>query len=202
MNRVSVILFGSIGVLLLTSVFFVVSPYVFFKAVPAEGSLRPYTADQAAGRKVYISLGCLYCHSQQPRDPAFAPDGARGWGRPSTPGDYAYDTPHLLGTMRTGPDLFNVGARLPSAEWHLVHLFNPRAVVPESIMPAYPFLFEVKAAAGPKDVIVPLPAPFAPSAGVVVARPDARALVAYLLGLDHTYASDRIGPPPVAGVAP
>lgn len=55
--------------------------------------------------------GCVYCHSQQPRDAKLAPDASRGWGRASTPGDYAYDYPHLLGTMRTGPDLFNIGVR-------------------------------------------------------------------------------------------
>src|SRR5690606_22956171 len=94
------------------------------------------------GRQIYIANGCVYCHSQQPRDPSFASgDKDRGWGRTSVPGDYAYDTPHLLGTMRTGPDLFNIGARQPSKDWHLLHLYNPQAVVKDSIMPPYRFLF-------------------------------------------------------------
>src|SRR5680860_1836055 len=62
--------------------------------------LKPYTETQQRGRQLYIANGCIYCHSQQPRDPGFAPgDRDRGWGRPSVPGDYAYDQPHLLGTM-------------------------------------------------------------------------------------------------------
>jgi len=190
MNRLWVILFGAVGVLLVTSLTFVVDPYLQFSAIPAESKLQPYSREEADGRDLYISLGCMYCHSQQPRDPAFAPDGSRGWGRASTPGDYAYDHPHQLGTMRTGPDLFNVGARLPDKQWHLAHLYNPRAVVPGSIMPSYPFLFETKETPAPGDVVVKLPSIHAPPIGAVVARPDANALVAYLRGLDHTYPSD------------
>ncbi len=189
MNRVAVILFGAVGVLVLTSLTFVVVPYALFDAIPPEAKLSPYTEAQSRGREVYASLGCVYCHTQQPRDPAYAPDGERGWGRASTPGDYAYDTPHLLGTMRTGPDLFNIGARQQSEQWHLAHLYNPRAVVPGSIMPSYRFLFDVKDSAGAEDVVVNVPAGFGPGRGVVVAKADAVVLVHYLLGLDHTYAS-------------
>src|SRR3546814_8957832 len=71
--------------------------------------LKPYTAQQLRGRHVYIEQGCLYCHSQQPRSADQAPDDERGWGRASVASDYAYDHPHLMGTMRTGPDLPNVG---------------------------------------------------------------------------------------------
>jgi cytochrome c oxidase cbb3-type subunit 2 len=98
--------------------------------------------------------------------------------------------------MRTGPDLFNIGARQPSADWHLVHLYEPRALVPWSIMPAYPFLFERKVRPSPDDVLVKLPPgaerPEDLAKGVLVARPEARALVAYLRSLDHTYPSDVI----------
>jgi cytochrome c oxidase cbb3-type subunit 2 len=96
------------------------------------------------GREVYIANGCVYCHSQQPRPKAFAPDFSRGWGRATVAGDYAYDQPHLLGTMRTGPDLMNIGVRQPSEQWHLGHLYQPRAYMPGSIMPSYPFLFETQ----------------------------------------------------------
>ena len=82
---------------------------------------------------MYIANGCIYCHSQQPRDPIQAPDDKRGWGRASVAADYHYDKPHLLGTMRTGPDLFNIGVRQPSADWHLGHLFQPRAYVEETL---------------------------------------------------------------------
>ena len=88
--------------------------------------------------------------------------------------------------MRTGPDLLNVGARLPSRDWHLTHLYQPRAIFDWSIMPAYPYLFEVKPEAEPGDVVVALPKDHAPEQGVVVATQDAEDLVAYLLALDRT----------------
>jgi len=189
-NRLSVILLLAVSILLLTAMTLVVVPYRQFAAISKEEKLSDYTTLQQEGRDQYVSLGCVYCHSQQPRDPAFAPDGERGWGRPSTPGDYAYDYPHQLGTMRTGPDLFNVGARLPEANWHYAHLYQPRSLVPNSVMPSYPFLFEKKERAAPGDVVVKVPG--APMSGVLVARPEAKALVAYLQSLDHTYPSNFI----------
>lgn len=190
MNSVSYFIFGGAGVLLLTSLVVVVTPYAQLGVIPPESNLAPYDRSQAEGRKIYVSLGCVYCHTQQPRDRAFAPDDTRGWGRAPTPGDYAYDYPHQLGTMRTGPDLFNIGARQPSRDWHLIHLYQPRAVVPGSIMPAYPFLFVEKAEEAPGDVVVQVEAR-TPGA-IVVATDEALALVAYLRGLDHTYPSDAL----------
>ncbi len=174
--------FGAVGLLALAGSLLVGAPYAQLRGEGAPAGLRPYTAEAARGREAYMALGCIYCHSQQPRDPRQAPDAERGWGRPSVPADYAYDHPHLLGTMRTGPDLFNIGARQPSRDWHLLHLYDPRAVVPGSIMPAHRFLFDVGGAAGPEDVVVNLP-----GGGTAVARPEALDLVAYLLSLDHTY---------------
>ena len=165
----------------------VVLPYMLVRdAKPPEG-LKPYTSAQLRGREQYIENGCVYCHSQQPRAHAFAPDDKRGWGRASVAGDYAYDAPHLLGTMRTGPDLFNIGARQPSDQWHLGHLYQPRAYVPGSIMPSFPFLFETKEKAETGDVEVHLPPGKAPAGRVVVATPQALDLVAYMKSLDHTY---------------
>jgi cytochrome c oxidase cbb3-type subunit 2 len=166
----------------------VVMPYLLLKEVPPPAGLKPYTDVQLVGRQTYIANGCVYCHSQQPRDIKQAPDFKRGWGRASVAGDYAYDTPHLLGTMRTGPDLLNIGARQPSKDWHLGHLYQPRAYTPGSIMPAYPYLFEIRqgvAKAG--ETVVNLPPPFAKPGEVVVARPETLALVEYLLSLDRTY---------------
>ena len=108
-------------------------------------------------------------------------------GRPSVAGDYYYDSPHLLGTMRTGPDLFNIGARQPSADWQFGHLYQPRAYTPGSIMPAYPYLFEIRKQAEPGDKVVALPPQFAPAGGVVVATQAAQDLVSYLLALDRTF---------------
>jgi cytochrome c oxidase cbb3-type subunit 2 len=176
-----VILSGATGVL-------VVLPYRLLENVKPPAGLKPYTNEQLVGRRTYIANGCVYCHSQQPRDIKQAPDFARGWGRASVAGDYAYDTPHLLGTMRTGPDLLNIGARQPSKDWQLGHLYQPRAYTPGSIMPPYPHLFEIrKGQAQANDTVVKLPPAFAKAGEVVVAKPEALALVAYLLALDRTY---------------
>lgn len=183
----------------------VVLPYMEVRDIAPPEGLKPYTSAQLRGREVYIASGCVYCHTQQPRDRNLGPDHERGWGRASVPGDYVYDKPHLLGSMRTGPDLFNIGVRQPSKDWHLGHLYQPRAYVPGSIMPAYPYLFETKAAAEPGDEVVKLPPGQGPAQGVVVARPEALDLVKYLQGLDHTYpvlpAPPRSATGPAAGSA-
>lgn len=178
---------GAMVTLALATGVLVIVPFIQVRNAAAPAGLKPYTAAQLRGREVYIANGCIYCHSQQPRDRAQAPDDKRGWGRASVAGDYAYDRPHLLGTMRTGPDLFNIGARQPSADWHLAHLYQPRAFEAASIMPSYPFLFDLKEAAEPGDRVVSMPDGFNPAGRVVVARAEALDLVSYLQGLDHTY---------------
>ncbi|MDB5826581.1 MAG: cytochrome-c oxidase [Variovorax sp.] len=166
----------------------VVMPYVEVRDIRPAAALKPYTAAQLRGREVYIANGCVYCHTQQPRDRNFGPDFSRGWGRASVPADYYYDKPHLLGSMRTGPDLFSIGARQPSKDWHLGHLYQPRAYVPGSIMPAFPYLFIVKDAAEEDDQVVAVPRAYGPNIGkVVIATPEALDLVKYLQGLNHTY---------------
>ena len=179
---------GAMVILSVATALLVVMPYVLLKDTKPPAQLKPYTDTQVLGRQSYIANGCVYCHSQQPRDIAQAPDALRGWGRASVAADYAYDTPHLLGTMRTGPDLLNIGARQPSRDWHLGHLYAPRAYTPGSIMPSYPYLFEVRegeAKAG--EVVVNLPPSDAKPGQVVVAKPEALALVEYLIALDRTY---------------
>jgi cytochrome c oxidase cbb3-type subunit 2 len=185
---------GGMAMLGIATSALVVIPYLTLRDVPAPAGLKPYTTSEWRGRQVYISNGCVYCHSQQPRAKSLAPDTARGWGRPSVAGDYAYDTPHLLGTMRTGPDLLNIGVRQPSVQWHLGHLYQPRAFVAASIMPSYPYLFEIKARPEAGDVTVPLPPGHAPQGSAVIASRDAQDLVAYLLSLDRSY--------PVVATAP
>lgn len=165
----------------------VVVPYMTVRDVEAPQALKPYTAAELRGRQVYVANGCLYCHSQQPRARVLGPDAERGWGRASVAADYAYDSPHLLGTMRTGPDLFNIGARQPSEQWHLGHLYQPRAFVRGSVMPSYPFLFDIKDKLESGDVPAQLPAGFEPPGKQVVASHDALDLVAYLRALNHTY---------------
>jgi cytochrome c oxidase cbb3-type subunit 2 len=179
---------GAMVILSLATALLVVMPYMLLKDTQPPPGLKPYDDQQLIGRQSYIANGCIYCHSQQPRDVAQAPDALRGWGRASVAADYAYDTPHLLGTMRTGPDLFNIGARQPSRDWHLGHLYAPRAYTPGSIMPSYPYLFEVRqGVAEPDEVVVNLPPAFAKPGQVVIAKPEVRALVDYLISLDRTY---------------
>ena len=194
---------GAMVILSLATALMVVLPYMLVgQAHPVGTELKPYTLEQIAGRRQYIANGCVYCHSQQPRDPSQAPDGLRGWGRPSVASDYFYDSPHLLGTMRTGPDLLNIGARQPSRDWQLGHLYQPRAYTPGSTMPAYPYLFELRhpTAVTSRDVVINLPDAYRPANGyTVVARQEALDLVAYLLALDRTY---PILPPEDAASAP
>ncbi len=188
-NETQLIAGGMVMLSIATSILVVV-PYLTVRDVKPPPALRPYTATELRGRQVYVANGCVYCHSQQPRPARLAPDAARGWGRASVAADYAYDTPHLLGTMRTGPDLFNIGARQPSSQWHLGHLYQPRAYVPGSVMPSYPFLFETRDRLAADDVEVQLPPGFAPPGKRVAAGRDALDLVAYLKALDHTYPVD------------
>lgn len=188
---------GVLTGLLVATVLLIVLPYIQLRPVQPPEGLHPYTDAQLRGRQEYIRQGCLYCHSQQPRDVAQAPDAKRGWGRAPVPADYYYDKPHLLGTMRTGPDLFNIGARQPSITWHLGHLYQPRSYVKGSTMPSYPYLFVVKGKAESGDTVVTVPPEFAPRSGVVVARPEALDLVQYLIGLDHTYPA-IVEPKPVS----
>lgn len=150
--------------------------------------VEPFGAAKA-GREVYIDLGCIYCHSQQVRDAKFGADIDRGWGtRRSVARDYIHDNPHLLGTMRTGPDIANIGARQPSREWHALHLYNPQITSPGSVMPPHKFLFETKEVSGdlPKDAIM-LPPGAASKPTYIVPKDRAEHLIAYLKSLDHSY---------------
>ncbi len=102
---------------------------------PVEG-LKPYDPVRLAGRDIYIREGCYNCHSQMIRP--FRAETER-YGHYSVAGEYVYDHPFQWGSKRTGPDLHRVGGRY-SDEWHRAHLINPRDVVPESNMPAFPWL--------------------------------------------------------------
>lgn len=149
-----------------------------------------------AGRGEYIGLGCLYCHSQQVRPEGFGADIARGWGmRRTVARDHIWDTPPVLGTMRTGPDLANIGARQPSTAWHLLHLFRPRLTSPGSTMPEYPFLFTEQRVEleRPADALS-FPAGDPRPGWVTVPTQRAKDLVAYLESLDHSYPVPEVRP--------
>jgi cytochrome c oxidase cbb3-type subunit II len=138
---------------------------------------RPGQAQQ--GSEVYRANGCFYCHTQQVR--GIGGDIERDWGkRFSVAHDYLYEQPVMLWTTRLGPDLKNVGRRIPDAAWHYLHLYDPRLVVPGSTMPRYEYLF-VKRKAGPQPSPDALRIPNLERGIEVVPTPEARALVAYLL---------------------
>lgn len=162
-----------------------VLPALREQGTPALAAAHPRSVEEERGRRIYLKEGCGFCHTQFVRDLLID----RPFGRASEAGDYAAEDPPLLGTQRTGPDLANVGARQPSDTWHLLHLYDPRAVVPQSVMPGYRWYFEEKAQAGPGDVVIPVPVAAAPAGKVVVARPEALALVRYLLSLRQVQVS-------------
>ncbi len=173
---------GALAIYIVIVLLIAVGPAIDLSRTPAGPGVNPLTPLQADGREVFAGNGCGYCHTQQvrplPEDQEF--------GRPSAPGDFAYQTPELLGSERTGPDLTNVGNTKPSDVWQYIHLYDPRAVVPQSIMPNFKFLFRVVDKAPPGETAVPVPVQFAPAHGVVIPTHKAKALVAYLLSLKQT----------------
>jgi cytochrome c oxidase cbb3-type subunit 2 len=151
---------------------------------PLEG-VKPYTALQLAGRDIYLREGCYNCHSQMVRP--FRAEALR-YGQLSQAGEFVYDHPFQWGSKRTGPDMHRVGGKY-SDEWHLIHLYNPRDLVPESNMPAYPWL--LKATVEPESMAprmkalrtVGVPytdAEIAKAAEDVKGRTEMDALIAYL----------------------
>lgn len=190
MTRIWLLIIGVLAIVIFATALLVVIPNTMIGQVRIPKQLAPYSAVEARGRAVYISEGCVYCHSQQVRDPIYTSDKQRGWGpRATVPSDYLYDKPHQLGTMRTGPDLINIGARQPSDQWHHTHLFNPRSLMPWSIMPAFPYLYEVRDSSSikPGEEAYAVASGKLPAGKVIVPTSDADALVAYLKSLRRTY---------------
>ncbi len=164
-------------------------PLFFTKSTtePVAG-LKPYTALQLEGRDIYIREGCYLCHSQMIRP--FRAETER-YGHYSVAGEFVYDHPFQWGSKRTGPDLARVGGRY-SDDWHRAHLINPRDVVPESVMPAYPWLekntLTGELTAKKMRAMRALGVPYtdeeiANAAAQVAGKTEMDALVAYLQGL-------------------
>lgn len=171
-------------------------PLIFSKQVsePIDG-LKPLGALELEGRDIYIREGCNTCHSQMIR--ALRAESER-YGHYSVAGEFVYDRPFLWGSKRTGPDLARVGGRYSDA-WHRAHFMNPRDVVPESNMPAFPWLFEATIASSvtPKKLrtLQTLGVPYSDAeieqaASIVEGKYEIDALVAYLQGLG-TVLSER-----------
>lgn len=156
-----------------------------------DGKTYPQKLDDSEqrGRELYKDLGCLYCHSQQVRQDDFGSDISRGWGRrASVPLDYTREGTPLMGTMRTGPDLRNIGARQASKTWHYQHLYDPEITSPGSTMPPFKFLFEEVPIEGRPNVPgnrIDLPDEHRVPGHYVVPTQDAQDLVDYLLSLDY-----------------
>ncbi|WP_341504198.1 cytochrome-c oxidase, cbb3-type subunit II [Gallaecimonas sp. GXIMD4217] len=170
-----------------------ITPLLYSKDTTNQGkveNLRPYTALELEGRDIYIREGCNNCHSQMIRP--FRHETER-YGHYSVAGEHVWEHPFLWGSKRTGPDLARVGGRY-SDEWHRVHLIDPRLVVPESIMPAYPWLEENTldgALTGKKmEVFRTFGVPYtdeqiAKAEAEVKGKTEMDALVAYLQSLGH-----------------
>jgi cytochrome c oxidase cbb3-type subunit 2 len=220
MNRSNFLLGGIIGSFALSAFLLVLVPQMQL------GGLQPqFTNDDgkitdiypienrgivAAGRAVYVSEGCIYCHSQQVRDVQNGTDIERGWGtRRTVARDYLFDSPSLLGSSRIGPDLANVGSAKwrnepadenaeykpakRDAAWELLHLYNPRAIVNNSNMPSYRYLFEERKISGQRSgdaLDVPTKEGYE-----IVPKTDAKVLVGYLLSLDRSHPLNEVKTP-------
>jgi Cbb3-type cytochrome oxidase, cytochrome c subunit len=155
-------------------------------------AMAEFSKEESMGLQLYVKENCMVCHTQQVRNIEMD----KVWGaRPSIASDFYFSkarmdvwrqSPSILGSERTGPDLTNVGQRKPGQEWHFLHLYNPRIVVKESVMPAYPWLFVEKdeSQITSKDIVVPVPqnASGAKNKKIVATR-DAIHLVRYLQSL-------------------
>jgi cbb3-type cytochrome oxidase cytochrome c subunit len=135
-QRLNYLIAGTFVALIFLTIIFVtaVLPATTFQPKASEAAVV-YTAAEQRGRNIYRREGCFYCHSQ------FTRYQDREMGEVVQAGDYVNETPHVLGTERTGPDLSNIGGKYPDA-WHVAHHINPRKVKPGSIMPSYSYLSE------------------------------------------------------------
>jgi len=167
------------------------------KPLPGQPDL---TENQRKGLGAYVSENCMACHTQQVR----SIEMDKTWGsRPSIPSDYYYSkkrldfwrqSPSLLGSERTGPDLTNIGMRQSAPEWHLLHLYNPRLVVKQSVMPSYPWLFEEKDSLNvtKNDVVLNVPPQYLKNKrNKIVATQKVLNLVDYLTSLKQPALPDE-----------
>ena len=206
MSKMPVIIFGVFLTFLTSWIGLVAYPSLQL------GRFTPFTAEDTGdinppplsgmavmGQRVYASSGCVYCHSQQVRQVGYGSDLERGWGaRPTVARDYMRENPAFLGTMRTGPDLTNIGARQPSVMWHHQHLYQPMVVSPGSIMPSYRYLYRLRKIEGQRsaNAIDLLPPDTAPDGYEIIPTYEAEALVAYLLSLNRNYPLPEAPEPP------
>src|SRR5215204_6979171 len=133
----SIVLIAGILVVIAIGGLVEITPLFYLKStIEAVDGVRPYTPLELTGRNIYVREGCYLCHSQMVRP---LRDEVERYGHYSLAAESMYDHPFQWGSKRTGPDLARVGGKY-SDEWHVAHMKDPRAVVPQSIMPGYPFL--------------------------------------------------------------
>lgn len=204
MNRISLTFLGIFAILASSWTGIILSnqisygslvPFVDTNQNTAYPQQLPGLAEQ--GKMVYQDLGCMVCHTQQVQHPETSADAKRGWGdRQSVARDYLWEERVMLGALRAGPDLRNIGARAPVRDrkyddpaWHYRHLYDARLTSPGSNMPPFPFLFEQRKIVGqPSPHALTLPAPYAAPDGFEIVPTDRGvALVAYLMNLQHTF---------------
>lgn len=219
MSRSSYLFAGIFGSFALSCFALVLVPQIqiggLTEQVNADEGTRYPVLNHRQGREIYIREGCYFCHTQQIRDEQNGADIERGWGaRRTVARDYIFEKPPLLGSMRLGPDLANAGSkewrneekdetRKPAKRdraWHLLHLYNPRVLVPSSAMPPYRYLFrEVKAGVAAPSSVLPVTAKH--EGFEVVPTAEAEELVAYLLSLDRSTPLPEAGAKPAAPAA-
>ncbi len=208
MNRISLIMAGVFATVIASLFGLVLIPSMQFQQMPpkeifaADGSTTMYPVAledfrEAPGKEVYRSMGCVYCHSQQVRPEGFGADIDRGWGqRRSVPRDYVLQNPPYLGTMRTGPDLANIGVRQPTEAWHYLHLYDPQITSPGSVMPSFKFLFQTTVGKEPTpplgSLVIQLPETSASEPTWIVPSVRAISLVAYLKSLAQKYELEEV----------
>lgn len=181
------------------SIIIAVVPARQMQAVEALPTQQALTDAELKGLHIYVKENCMACHTQQVRNIAMD----EVWGeRPSMPSDYFYSkqrlsgwqqSASLLGSERTGPDLTSAGSRQPGKDWHLLHFYNPRIVVKESIMPGYPWLYREKAESevSADDVVVPVPQQFLKNPNTkIVATKEVLQLISYIQTLKQAAIPD------------
>jgi cytochrome c oxidase cbb3-type subunit 2 len=208
MNRISIIMVGVLATVIASLFGLVLIPNLQFEkmqpkeVMAADGSISVYPAalddySEAPGKEVYRSMGCVYCHSQQIRPEGFGADIDRGWGqRRSVPRDYILQDPPFLGTMRTGPDLANIGTRQPSEEWQYLHLYDPQITSPGSVMPPFKFMFVTAFDARPEpplgSPVFRLPDAYSRRPTWIVPNKRAINLVSYLKSLQQSHDLEEV----------
>jgi cytochrome c oxidase cbb3-type subunit II len=135
-----ILVIGILAVIAIGGLVEIVPLFYLKSTIEVVDGVRPYTPLELAGRNIYIREGCYLCHSQMIRP---LRDEIERYGHFSLAAESMYDHPFQWGSKRTGPDLARVGAKY-SDEWHVTHLTNPRSIVPQSVMPGYPFLAETE----------------------------------------------------------